>query len=182
MVELKPCPFCGGRAEIQQVGDRQRSTIYQCAYCSCRLETGEEWGHGTDWNTRTEASAAVKVKPEELERYTNRCREMSEGGKYSWWSRLADILSTLSPAPQEAEAVDGEHLLRRALVLITNYGHNDAKLAEAICRFIRTHPPEPAVTEAMVETVGEHLFSMGHTGINKRDLRAALQAAQEVKL
>lgn len=35
----------------------------------------------------------------------------------------------------------------------------------------------PAVTEAMVDTVGEELFSRGHTKITKQDVRAALEAA-----
>jgi len=35
----------------------------------------------------------------------------------------------------------------------------------------------PAVTEAVVETVGEELFSRGHTKITKQDVRAALEAA-----
>lgn len=50
--ELKPCPFCGSEAEIDRVGNRLQSTIYVCTSCSCSLETGEEWGHGTAWNTR----------------------------------------------------------------------------------------------------------------------------------
>lgn len=49
---LEACPFCGGDAEIEQVGDRRQSTIYACTMCGCRLETGEEWGHGAAWNTR----------------------------------------------------------------------------------------------------------------------------------
>jgi len=30
---------------------------------------------------------------DEVERYVEKCRAMSDGGKYSWWSRLADILA-----------------------------------------------------------------------------------------
>lgn len=49
---LLPCPFCGGEAEIERHGNRRQSTIYACTECSCRLETGEEWNIGTDWNRR----------------------------------------------------------------------------------------------------------------------------------
>ena len=49
---LLPCPFCGCEAEIERFGNRRQSTLYQCKGCSCSLETGEEWGHGSDWNTR----------------------------------------------------------------------------------------------------------------------------------
>lgn len=59
-VTLLPCPFCGRSAHIEQYGDRSKSTIYQCDNCSCRLETGEEWNHGADWNRRT-------VLPETME-------------------------------------------------------------------------------------------------------------------
>ncbi|MCP2134541.1 hypothetical protein J2S28_001593 [Rhizobium sp. SLBN-94] len=61
--ELKPCPFCGGPASIEQYGDRSQSTIYNCDNCSCSLETGEEFNHGAQWNCRAEAvlSAAGPV-------------------------------------------------------------------------------------------------------------------------
>lgn len=54
MIQLLPCPFCGGEAEIERYGDPRQSTIYACANCGCRLETGEEWDHGTGWNERAE--------------------------------------------------------------------------------------------------------------------------------
>lgn len=32
----------------------------------------------------------------DLDRYISTCRAISEGGKYQWWARLADLLSGLS--------------------------------------------------------------------------------------
>jgi len=52
-IELLSCPFCGHEAEIERVGTPRQSTIYRCTFCSCSLETGEEWEHGRDWNTRS---------------------------------------------------------------------------------------------------------------------------------
>lgn len=49
---LLPCPFCGGAARIERVGNRRHSTQYACNECGCTLETGEEWNHGADWNRR----------------------------------------------------------------------------------------------------------------------------------
>jgi hypothetical protein len=52
-MKLKPCPFCGhADPEITRFGTRQYSTQYECGMCGCYLETGEEWGHGTQWNER----------------------------------------------------------------------------------------------------------------------------------
>ena len=52
MSNLKPCPFCGGDAEIERLGDRRQSTVYSCTQCGCMLETSEEFNHGSVWNTR----------------------------------------------------------------------------------------------------------------------------------
>jgi hypothetical protein len=74
---LLPCPFCGHDAEIERFGDARRSTIYQCTYCSCSLETGEEWGHGRRWNERAALSidvgpnVAVQDVAEQVERRIN---------------------------------------------------------------------------------------------------------------
>ena len=52
MSELKPCPFCGGDAEITRYGTSRYSTQYECTDCGCQLETGETFNHGEAWNTR----------------------------------------------------------------------------------------------------------------------------------
>jgi Lar family restriction alleviation protein len=71
-IELLPCPFCGGEAEIERVGDHHRSTIYTCTECGASLETGEEWGHGRRWNERanlnTELLASMKAERDEADR------------------------------------------------------------------------------------------------------------------
>jgi len=59
--ELKPCPFCGGEAEITQYGDSRKSTQYECTDCGCRLETGEEFNHGAAWNTRANGDQWISV-------------------------------------------------------------------------------------------------------------------------
>ena len=59
--ELKPCPFCGGKAEIEQVGTPRKSTIYRCTDCSCSLETGETFNHGAGWNERALLATAQPV-------------------------------------------------------------------------------------------------------------------------
>lgn len=49
------------------------------------------------------AGARVKATSDELSRYIERCRELSDGGEYSWWSRLSEILSALAEPAGEAE-------------------------------------------------------------------------------
>lgn len=66
--ELKPCPFCGGEADLERRGDRHVSTIVACLECGCRLENGETFDHGSAWNTRDLTPSAPtpvvpKVKP-----------------------------------------------------------------------------------------------------------------------
>lgn len=51
---LKPCPFCGGEAEVEQQGSARQSHVIACIDCGCRLETGETWNAGSAWNTRKE--------------------------------------------------------------------------------------------------------------------------------
>lgn len=57
--ELLPCPFCGGEASFERKGTPRFSTIVACDDCGARLENGEEWNHGSAWNTR--------AKPQDVE-------------------------------------------------------------------------------------------------------------------
>lgn len=55
-IELKPCPFCGGKADLVQPGTHRHSCIVECLNCGCRLErleSGDEGEHsGAAWNCR----------------------------------------------------------------------------------------------------------------------------------
>lgn len=62
--ELLPCPFCGGRGEIQRYGNSTISTIYQCIDCGCAVETSEECNYGALWNVR-HAPPGYKLVPVE---------------------------------------------------------------------------------------------------------------------
>jgi len=52
-VVLKPCPFCGGEAEVQQDGNRRQSCIVACTECGCTLGSNEN-GYGYHWNMRVD--------------------------------------------------------------------------------------------------------------------------------
>ncbi len=51
-MKLKPCPFCGGEAEVEREGTSRQSCIIDCANCGCRLESNEI-GAGDAWNRRS---------------------------------------------------------------------------------------------------------------------------------
>lgn len=53
--KLKPCPFCGGEAELVQRGTRRQSAQISCTNCGCFFECGAETEEGwiDRWNERT---------------------------------------------------------------------------------------------------------------------------------
>jgi len=53
MSELKPCPFCEGKARFERIGNARRSTVVVCEDCGCRHESGFV-GHMAyaGWNNR----------------------------------------------------------------------------------------------------------------------------------
>ena len=61
-IKLKPCPFCGGKCEIERMGTGRVSMQYQCGECGCSLETGETWlDDDCRWNERHNDTLTAKV-------------------------------------------------------------------------------------------------------------------------
>lgn len=61
MDELKPCPFCGGKAGFDRMGTHRASCIISCGECGASLESNEEGNNcGRKWNQR----AARPSEPE----------------------------------------------------------------------------------------------------------------------
>lgn len=53
-VKLKPCPFCGGEAELLRMGTPRVSMQYGCTDCGASLETGETFlTNSCRWNERS---------------------------------------------------------------------------------------------------------------------------------
>ena len=51
--DLKLCPFCGGKPQIERKGTARRSQIIYCEDCGARHECGDIWGIGEpQWNQR----------------------------------------------------------------------------------------------------------------------------------
>ena len=87
---LKPCPFCGGQAEIERRGTTRQSTIYACLECGCRLETGETFNLGVDWNERVDPIMADHKQP-----VSRRCAEIRAANHpltKAAWRRAVDAI------------------------------------------------------------------------------------------
>lgn len=70
MIKLKPCPFCGGEAEVGTHGNHRQSTIISCGECGVTHESGDEGEMvGTSWNSREtdEQLAKANKRVKELE-------------------------------------------------------------------------------------------------------------------
>lgn len=65
LVDLAPCPFCGGYAEFERMGGPRHSCIVACVECGCRLETNEVWPNsGKQWNRRVTPCAPGASTPD----------------------------------------------------------------------------------------------------------------------
>lgn len=92
---LKPCPLCG----CDDIGTEATVTDGSVWCRGCRLRiTKKNWPRDdrgqadaiAAWNRR---APAILPEADEVQRYIERCREMSHGGEFSWWGRLADLIT-----------------------------------------------------------------------------------------
>lgn len=64
MIELKPCPFCGGPAYLVQPGTNSQACVVECGNCGALHESGDEGAKcGTSWNRRVASAAYAEGRP-----------------------------------------------------------------------------------------------------------------------
>lgn len=184
-----------------------------CDFCEAMgvtVDTQEAVAY--ELQSRTEASAAVKVDVDAIMQFIEDTmieaevdfpagREAGPRISYDDDGIRVFILSALSPAPQEAEAVVDEceredqinalpHPDDAPVADVLAYVLSCARLWQPEARIIGnaragdivralSHPPAPAVTEAMVTAMINSLD--GIAILSRAEARAALQAVQEVK-
>ena len=85
--KLKPCPFCGCDAEFERIGTPRVSCIVSCTECGARLESGESFGSGNQWNTR-KVSIARDIDRKEVE-LINRISDFVRGSGFSMREEIA---------------------------------------------------------------------------------------------
>jgi hypothetical protein len=61
---LKPCPFCGGEAEVIREGTTRHSAQVGCTNCGCHVESNEI-GAGYLWNMRIDMKTSEKSQDQE---------------------------------------------------------------------------------------------------------------------
>ena len=63
---LKPCPFCGEKAQCEQMGTLRQSMMIACTNCGARVESSDQpfsddWS-GLMWNMREEESNTTELQ------------------------------------------------------------------------------------------------------------------------
>ena len=64
--DLKPCPFCGGKAQFVKLGEAENEYDICCATFDCYLESGADWRLTKEelfqmWDRRKEPTAKVEA-------------------------------------------------------------------------------------------------------------------------
>ena len=54
--ELKPCPFCGGPADVMTFGEKNQYCTISCCACHAKINRNGKAIAIRDWNTRVKES------------------------------------------------------------------------------------------------------------------------------
>ena len=83
--KLKPCPFCGGKPEIERPGTRRASMIIVCQQCGCRVESGDIAGLTIEENWAWNARPDIRRKT--IEECAKLCEEQVQrpAGYHGSW-------------------------------------------------------------------------------------------------
>lgn len=83
-IVLKSCPFCGGKAEFDSIGDCDRGMV-KCTECYASTNIGWALNMVDIWNTRVEEGEVVKMVVDMSDRGERKTKEemkrMIKGGE-----------------------------------------------------------------------------------------------------
>ncbi|MBN3853799.1 restriction alleviation protein, Lar family [Paraburkholderia sp. Ac-20340] len=97
--QLKPCPFCGGKAFFERIGTARQSCIVECASCGTRNESGEEGDAcGNQWNARAVVPADAAAAPIMRFNIIGNLINPAPNGLYVRYEDHARIAATVAPA------------------------------------------------------------------------------------
>ncbi len=98
--ELLPCPFCGGKAEVERYGSQRQSMIVSCEDCGSRMESGDAHGltlpENYAWNRR-----AIATAPQDD------CVRVPDGWEIKSMKRNGEFLYVVSNDVWKSVAVTG---------------------------------------------------------------------------
>lgn len=121
MIELKPCPFCGGEADMVQSGTSRQSCIVECSSCGARRESGDEGENsGRLWNERV-IEAALAAAP--------------QGEPVAFHELLREAEAEVRAKPVWKRYIDGTPLANDVPVWMAVFAQHHARTAA---------PPAPA--------------------------------------
>ena len=88
--ELKRCPFCGGKAEMQTLSGRDAAYKVHCTECDCEADTWrtQESDATEFWNTRALTQPSGQVRDEQPEGVTNGAVDIARAEFEKWIAHM----------------------------------------------------------------------------------------------
>jgi len=154
--ELKPCPFCSGKAEMERPGTPRQSCIVACTDCGARHEGPDEGvNSGAAWNRRApEASASGDA--EALHSELTPCMEEAPLVVVRFFIESRRIIGTL-----DQQALDAHDNVNKGIAALRRLATENAALRAAsapavppsliadparVIEWARSNPRKPAQT------------------------------------
>lgn len=111
-VKLELCPFCGGEAELEDLGDPQDDSFVHCANPRCEVQQIAQYTPEqaiAAWNTRTSTSVSAEAEVERLRslsKANNDLARMNADDRDAWRAEAIARIEALEPFALIADTID----------------------------------------------------------------------------